>query len=310
MGQMLSVSKLTKVYEVRKTVFSLRKDRIPAVNNVSFDLDQGKTIGIVGESGSGKSTLAKCILLLERPDEGDISFKGMDWLHLEEKKRRSLRKDMQIIFQDPYSSLNPRKTILDIVTEPLLAHNMIRQSEAKAKAAAVLKNVGLDEDFLRKYPHEMSGGQRQRIAIGRALSTEPSLIIADEPVSSLDVSIQAQIINLFLDIKRQSVISMLFISHDLNIIRFVSDSIMVMYRGKVVEMAEKEEIFCHPLHPYTQMLINTAEGDLDNGIEEEPGRTCCAFLDRCRIKKQICAKGVPELKGRGDHQVACFLCDN
>lgn len=310
MGQMLSVSGITKIYEVRKTIFSLRKDLIPAVDNVSFVLPEGKTLGIVGESGSGKSTLARCVLLLEKPDRGEITFQGTDWLHLSEKERKPLRRNMQVIFQDPYSSLNPRKTVFDIVSEPLVAHNLVTAGEIRNRVEMVLKSVGLDEDFEKKYPHEMSGGQRQRIAIGRALCTRPSLIIADEPVSSLDVSIQAQIINLFLDIKQKSVISMLFISHDLNIIRFVSDSVMVMYRGKVVEMAEKEELFCRPLHPYTQMLLNAAdEKSLDPSAEENQGKGCCVFLHRCSKRQEVCLQRTPELKGQGDHQVACLLCD-
>lgn len=310
MGEMLSVSELTKMYEVRKSIFSLRNDVIPAVNRVTFDLDEGKTLGVVGESGSGKSTLAKCVLLLEKPDSGNISFQGNDWLHLTEAERKPFRKNMQIIFQDPYSSLNPRKTVFDIVSEPLIANNMVKKANIMGKVAAVLKSVGLDEDFARKYPHEMSGGQRQRVAIGRALCTEPSLIVADEPVSSLDVSIQAQIINLFLDIKKESGISMLFISHDLNIIRFVSDSIMVMYRGKVVEMGEKEELFCNPLHPYTQMLLEAEEQTNYSRLSDfQPHKARCVFYERCRRRGDLCVETAPVLKGRGEHQVACLLGD-
>lgn len=306
---MLSVSKLTKVYEVRKNIFSLRKDIIPAVDNASFVLREGKTVGIVGESGSGKSTLARCILMLEKPDSGSITFQGRDWLRLSEAERKPLRKNMQIIFQDPFSSLNPRKTIFDIVSEPLIAHKIVPKRAIREKVGDVLKSVGLDEDFSHKYPHEMSGGQRQRVAIGRALSTQPSLVIADEPVSSLDVSIQAQIINLFLDIKKQSMISMLFISHDLNIIQFVSDAVIVMYRGKIVEMGEKEELFCRPLHPYTQMLLDTTAPENSNpGMEYHADRSCCVFFNRCDRKQDVCLSYEPELKGRGEHQVACLLC--
>jgi oligopeptide/dipeptide ABC transporter ATP-binding protein len=216
---------------------------------------------------------------------------------------------MQIIFQDPFSSLNPRKRVLDTVAEPLVTHHMVEKEGLADKVLEVLKSVGLDEDFLMKYPHEMSGGQRQRVAIGRALATSPSFIIADEPVSSLDVSVQAQIVNLFLDIREQFKISMLFISHDLNIVRFISDRIMVMYRGKVVEMGGKEELFSHPLHPYTRLLMNAS-----TRVEAEPeGEAalpdgCCVFLERCGERDELCERGGPELKGPATHRVACFLC--
>jgi oligopeptide/dipeptide ABC transporter ATP-binding protein len=309
MGTVLSVSELKKFYEVRKSPFSVTKEIIRAVDSVSFELDQGRTLGLVGESGCGKSTVAKCITMLEKPDDGSILFMGRDWVHMPEQERRSLRKEMQIIFQDPFSSLNPRKRVLDTVAEPLVAHRMVYKDGLADKVLEVLKSVGLDEDFLKKYPHEMSGGQRQRVAIGRALATSPSFIVADEPVSSLDVSVQAQIINLFLDIREQFRISMLFISHDLNIVRFISDRIMVMYRGKVVETGEKEELFSHPLHPYTRLLMDASsriqvesegQGALPDG--------CCAFLERCGEKKEICEHDSPLLKGPQNHRVACFLC--
>ena len=300
---------MRKVYEVRRSPFSVTKEIIRAVDSVSFELEQGRTLGLVGESGCGKSTVAKCITMLEKPDDGSILFMGRDWVHMPEQERRSLRKEMQIIFQDPFSSLNPRKRVLDTVAEPLVAHRMVGKEGLADRVLEVLKSVGLDEDFLKKYPHEMSGGQRQRVAIGRALATSPSFIVADEPVSSLDVSVQAQIINLFLDIREQFRISMLFISHDLNIVRFISDRIMVMYRGKVVEIGEKEELFSHPLHPYTRLLM-----DASNRVQAEPEREgalpdgCCAFLERCGEKKEMCEHDSPLLKGPQNHRVACFLC--
>lgn len=309
MGTMLSVSELRKVYEVRRSPFSVTKEIIRAVDGVSFELEQGQTLGLVGESGCGKSTVAKCLTMLEKPDDGSILFMGRDWVRMAERERKGLRKEMQIIFQDPFSSLNPRKRVLDTVAEPLVTHHMVEKEGLADKVLEVLKSVGLDEDFLMKYPHEMSGGQRQRVAIGRALATSPSFIIADEPVSSLDVSVQAQIVNLFLDIREQFKISMLFISHDLNIVRFISDRIMVMYRGKVVEMGGKEELFSHPLHPYTRLLMNAS-----TRVEAEPeGEAalpdgCCVFLARCGEREELCERGRPELKGPATHRVACFLC--
>ena len=278
------------------------------MDSVSFELEQGHTLGLVGESGCGKSTVAKCITMLEKPDEGSILFMGHDWVHMAERQRKGLRKEMQIIFQDPFSSLNPRKRVLDTIAEPLRIHHMVEKGNLTEKVLEVLKSVGLDEDFLKKYPHEMSGGQRQRVAIGRALATAPSFIVADEPVSSLDVSVQAQIINLFLDIRERLKISMLFISHDLNIVRFISDRTMVMYRGKVVETGETEELFSHPLHPYTRVLMlasNDKEGETEGqGAESKGG---CVFLERCSEGKEMCGGDSPMLKGPSSHRVACFL---
>ena len=308
MGTVLSVSELRKSYEVRRSPFSVTKEIIHAVDRVSFELEQGQTMGLVGESGCGKSTVAKCITMLEKPDGGRILFMGRDWVHMTEHERKGLRKEMQIIFQDPYSSLNPRKRVFDTIAEPLVTHRMVEKEAVTDRVLKVLKSVGLDEDFLKKYPHEMSGGQRQRVAIGRALATSPSFIVADEPVSSLDVSVQAQIINLFLDIREQFTISMLFISHDLNIVRFISDHIMVMYRGKVVEIGETEELFSQPLHPYTRLLMNAS-----SGIPTEPEgegtlpEGSCVFLQRCSERKEMCEKEMPLLEGPANHRVACFL---
>jgi oligopeptide transport system ATP-binding protein len=307
MGTVLSVSELRKIYEVRRSPFSVTKEIIRAVDGISFDLEPGQTMGLVGESGCGKSTVAKCITMLEKPDAGRISFMGQDWVRMPEQERKGLRKEMQIIFQDPFSSLNPRKTVLDTVTEPLLTHHMVEKGGLADRVLSVLKSVGLDEDFLKKYPHEMSGGQRQRVAIGRALATSPSFIVADEPVSSLDVSVQAQIVNLFLDIREQFTISMLFISHDLNIVRFISDRIMVMYRGQIVEMGEKEELFSQPLHPYTRLLMHASSG-LQIEQESEAFLTdgSCVFLQRCGVRKTTCKGNMPLLKGPPTHRVACF----
>ncbi|HBE45588.1 MAG TPA: oligopeptide ABC transporter ATP-binding protein OppF [Deltaproteobacteria bacterium] len=307
MGEMLSISELTKTFEVRKTAFSIKKHVISALDKVSFFVEKGETLGVVGESGSGKSTLARCILMLEVPDSGTITFAGADLMDLTHNQLRTYRKRMQIIFQDPYSSLNPRHTVYYTIAEPILFHHIAPKEETRKRVIEIFKNVGLDEDFMNKYPHEMSGGQRQRVAIGRALATNPALLIADEPVSSLDVSIQAQIINLFMDIKEQYAITMIFISHDLNIVRFVSDNIIVMYGGKILEMGTKEEVLNHPLHPYTQMLMNASQGKFSHykgqDIIDISG---CLYYPRCQRRKAVCKNSVPPLTGDKDHMVACF----
>ena len=309
MGPLLSVSELEKTFELRRKFFSNKKRTIKAVDKITFDLHEGRTLGIVGESGSGKSTIARCISLLEKPDSGVIKFFDQNLLSLSEKNLKNLRKDIQIIFQDPYSSLNPRKKVFDTISEPLLFNNIVNKQKIVEKVIEILKKIGLDEDFLNKYPHEMSGGQRQRVAIGRALAPNPSLLIADEPVSSLDVSIQAQIINLFMDIKTRSRISMIFISHDLNIVQFISDDILVLYKGRILEMGRKNEVFFHPLHPYTQMLMKAAQGEfcsvqekVDNIINDES----CVYYQKCDLAEKYCATKTPNLQGTKEHSVACF----
>ncbi len=308
MGSLLSVLEVKRYYEVRRSVFSVEKEMIKAVDGVSFELEAGRTLGVVGESGSGKSTLARCLMLLERPDSGRITFDGVDLLAAGPAQIRKIRRKLQIIFQDPYSSLNPRMTVRDIIAEPLKFHRMVDgPGGVDSRVVEILKSVGITDDFLKKYPHEMSGGQRQRVAIGRALATEPALVVADEPVSSLDVSIQAQIINLFIDIREKLNIAMIFISHDLNIVRFISDNILVLYKGKVVEMGEREQVFLNPLHPYTKMLIAAARGEFSLKPEptngSDPGQ--CPYYDKCKDKTAICRSQVPELKGDSEHRVAC-----
>ncbi len=308
MGTVLSVLNLVKTYEVRKSAFALKKQTIRAVDGVSFVVEEGRTIGIVGESGSGKSTLARCVLLLEIPDAGSINFRGADLLGLGKEVLRGMRRDMQIIFQDPYSSLNPRKKVFEAMAEPLLFHGLADKSNLKEKVLLLLRRVGLDEDFLNKYPYEMSGGQRQRVAIGRALATDPALIVADEPVSSLDVSIQAQIINLFIELKELSGFSMIFVSHDLNVVRFVSDNIIVMYGGKVLESGTKDEVFTNPWHPYTRMLMSASVDDFSERLSEDTASAeeGCVYFSRCEGRQGRCAGECPTLRGDGTHQVACF----
>lgn len=310
MGPLLSVLDVRKYYEVRRSVFSVEKEIIKAVDGVSFELHAGKTLGVVGESGSGKSTLARCLMFLERPDSGTITFDGVDLVTASSAEIRKLRRKLQIIFQDPYSSLNPRMTVRDIIAEPIRFHRMVNGREAlKAKVVDVLESVGITDDFLKKYPHEMSGGQRQRVAIGRALATEPALLIADEPVSSLDVSIQAQIINLFIDIREKLNIAMIFVSHDLNIVRFISDNILVLYKGKVVEMGERDQVFLNPQHPYTKMLIDAAKGEF--ALRSEPAGAAetgqCPYYDKCRDRKPHCRTEAPQLSGTDNHKAACIL---
>jgi oligopeptide/dipeptide ABC transporter ATP-binding protein len=308
MGEVLSVSEIKKTYEVKKSAFSYRKEIVNAVNGVSFALEQGQTLGIVGESGSGKSTLARCIMFLEKPDSGDIIFSGVNLGETSGKQLKKLRKDMQIIFQDPYSSLNPRVKVYDTIAEPVLFHEIVKNGEVREHVTEILKSVGISEDFFHKYPHEMSGGQRQRIAIGRALALNPVLIVADEPVSSLDVSIQAQIINLFMDIKDRTKISMLFVSHDLNVVRFVSDEIIVMYKGRVVESGKTDMVFYQPMHPYTQMLIDSIKGEFLNRAGDDAQATGgCAYYPRCEHRKPSCAEAIPELTGSKEHMAACLL---
>jgi len=310
MGSLLSVLDLKRYYEVRRSVFSVAKETIRAVDGVSLELEAGRTLGVVGESGSGKSTLARCVLLLERPDAGEVVFDGVNLLTAGREEMNRLRRQMQIIFQDPYSSLNPRMKIGDIIAEPLKFHSIAKgRANVSARVGELLRSVGLDEDSLRKYPHEMSGGQRQRVAIGRALATEPALIIADEPVSSLDVSIQAQIVNLFLDIREKSNISMIFVSHDLNIVRFLSDRILVLYRGKVVETGGRDEVFLNPLHPYTRMLIKASKGEfaLRQEAPSDGEWEGCSYYENCEDKGGHCRGQVPQLTGGNDHKAACFL---
>ncbi len=308
MGPVLSVSGLSKTYEVRRSAFSLKKESILAVDDIPFSVNKGQTLGVVGESGSGKSTLARCVLLLEMPDKGNIKFLGKSLTDLERKELKNLRRNMQIIFQDPYSSLNPRKKVFEAIAEPLLFHHVVSRDQLDSKVLEIFRNVGLDEDFRGKYPYEMSGGQRQRVAIGRALATSPTLIIADEPVSSLDVSIQAQIVNLFMDIREKLQVSMLVVSHDLSIVGSVSDYIIVMYRGRIVEKGSRDEVFLRPLHPYTIMLITSTRGEFCKTGPESlvDDRMGCVYYHRCTRREQACLRGHPELVGTEEHSVACI----
>ncbi len=309
---------MTALLEVRnlvKTYADKRGRRVSAVDGVNLDLAQGEVLGIVGESGCGKTTLGRTILRLMAPDAGAIRFEGTDIAQLPERRLKPFRREMQMIFQDPFGSLNPRHKVGTIVGEPLAIHGY---SDIAKRVADLLETVGLGAAASSRFPHEFSGGQRQRIAIARALALGPKLIVADEPVSALDVSIQSQIINLIADLRRRLQLSMLFISHDLSVVRHVSDRIAVMYLGRVVESGATEAIFAKPRHPYTQALISAIprppsgartassrivlKGEIPDPADPPPG---CRFHRRCPIATEICARAVPELKMQADRLVAC-----
>ena len=295
--------------------------RMQAVDRVSFTLFKGETLGLVGESGCGKSTAARLILRLLKADGGQVLFRGQDLLQLSPRQMRPLRRDMQMIFQDPYSSLNPRMKIGDIVGEPLRIHNLAKGSQLKDEVIRLLDRVGLTEEHFRRYPHEFSGGQRQRIGIARALAVRPSLIIADEPVSALDLSIQAQVVNLLQDLQQEFALTYLFIAHDLSVIEHISDRVAVMYLGRIVELAPAEALYRAPRHPYSEALLNAVpvpdparprnrpfvKGEVPSGFNPPPG---CHFHPRCPYAQEICAKQRPPLEDQGDNQfAACFFSD-
>jgi oligopeptide transport system ATP-binding protein len=318
--QVLEAIHLEKVYPVSAGVFSRKPLFLKAVDDVSFALEKGMTLGLVGESGCGKTTLARLLLNLERPNSGEVIFNGYNIYELKGEQKKQFRRQVQIIFQDPYSSLNPRKNAGSIIGEPLLIHKIVPRSEVSSRVMQLMELVGLQKDQITRYPHEFSSGQRQRIGIARALSLNPQVIIADEPVSALDVSIQAQIINLLQDIQNRLNLTYLFISHDLHVVHHISHRVMVMYLGKLVEFASNEELYTHPLHPYTEALLSAAPvadpaynkkrilltGDLPTPLNPPRG---CIFSSRCPIMKpDICLEKHPPLeeKQKG-HFAACYL---
>jgi oligopeptide/dipeptide ABC transporter ATP-binding protein len=316
---LLEVVNLKKYFPVKEGIFSRSRRQVHAVDGISFNIFPGEIVGLVGESGCGKSTVARLILRLIEPTEGIIRFNGEDLLSVSSKRLQRLRQEIQIIFQDPYASLNPRMKIGKILEEPLLIHRKGTSKERKAEVARLLSVVGLPIESLNRYPHEFSGGQRQRIGIARALALRPKLIVADEPVSSLDVSIQAQIINLLADLKEEYRLSILFIAHDLNMVRHISNRVAVMYLGRIVELASAEDLFKRPLHPYTQALLAAVpvpdprqkktrtllEGDLPSPIELPKG---CRFYSRCPKRMAHCETIDPAYKEvEADHLTACHL---
>ena len=318
---LLEVSDLVKHYPVRSGILRRRVGTVHAVDGVSFTVGVGETLGLVGESGCGKSTVARSILRLVEPTRGSIRLNGLDITHLGKGDLRPHRRSMLIIFQDPFASLNPRMTAGDIVGEPLSVHGLAAGSKKRERVAELFDQVGLRADQMQNYPHQFSGGQRQRICIARALSLGPSLIVCDEPVSALDVSIQAQVINLLIDLQRKHDFSYLFIAHDLAVVAHISHRVAVMYLGRIVEIADKTELFANPRHPYTQALLASVpiadpkakklapmvDGDVPSPINPPSG---CAFHTRCRYVMDRCKVERPALVATGErHEVACWLND-
>ena len=318
---LLEVKNLRKCFPIKKSVTGKVLQELIAVDGVSFTLNPGETIGIVGESGCGKTTLGRTILKLHEPSGGQIIFNGEDITNYKGKEMRHLRTDMQIIFQDPYSSLPPRATVGDILSEPVLVHNIVPKDQVKDYVLDLMEKCGLRDYYFERYPHEFSGGQRQRICIARALSVNPKLVVCDEPVSALDVSIQAQIINLLKSLQQSMNLTYLFISHDLSVVKFISDKIGVMYLGSMVEFGSKKDIFSNPLHPYTKALFSAIpnpnpdvkmqriplKGDIPSPANPPSG---CRFHTRCPYATEKCSQVVPEYKEYSEgHFAACHLCE-
>jgi oligopeptide/dipeptide ABC transporter ATP-binding protein len=310
---LVEVKELFKHFPVENSDSVLR-----AVDGVSFEIRSGETLGLVGESGCGKSTVGRCVLRLYEPTGGEVRFEGRNILELPAAEMQKLRREMQIIFQDPYASLNPRLSILSIVSEPLKIHGVSNKKEQKDRVADLLKKVGLDPNYMNRYPHEFSGGQRQRLGIARALALNPKLIVCDEPVSALDVSVQAQVVNLLQDLQAEFGLTYLFISHGLAVVEHISDRVAVMYLGKIVEIADAKDLYAEPLHPYTKALLSAIPipdpkqkrerivltGDVPTPINPPSG---CRFRTRCPWAIDDCAKVVPELREiRPGHVAACI----
>ncbi|WP_337031135.1 oligopeptide/dipeptide ABC transporter ATP-binding protein [Paenibacillus illinoisensis] len=314
---LLSVEGLKVYYPIRQGIFSQVTDHVKAVDGISFFIPEGETLGLVGESGCGKSSVGRTLLQLETPYDGRIFYAGRELAELGKRELRRTRASMGMIFQDPYSSLNPRMRISDILAEPLLAHQIESRSSVAERVDQLMETVGIPKEEKGRYPYEFSGGQRQRIGIARALSLNPRLIVCDEPVSALDVSIQAQILNLLKKLQKEKGLAYLFIGHGLGAVRYISDRIAVMYLGKIVEIASREKLFRVPKHPYTNALLSAnpvinpklrsrkriiIQGDVPNPVRPPGG---CRFHTRCPIAKAICREFEPELKGH-EHAVACF----
>jgi oligopeptide transport system ATP-binding protein len=315
---LLSVRDLRKHFVLKGGIFARDVEKVHAVDGVSFHIGKGETLGLVGESGCGKSTTGRCILRLIEPSGGEVLFQGADVTRMKGAKLQALRRDMQIIFQDPFASLNPRHTVGAIIGEALQIHNLAATRRAREeRVVELLETVGLQPDHMRRFPHEFSGGQRQRIGIARALAVEPKLVVCDEPVSALDVSIQAQVINLLEDLQEKFGLTYLFIAHDLSVVEHISTRVAVMYLGRVVEIASSRDLYDKPLHPYTEALLSAVpipdptvkrkrimlQGDVPNPIHPPSG---CHFHTRCPIAKPDCAQHDPVLReSRPGHWVAC-----
>jgi len=316
---LLKVESLKKYFQISTSFFSDKKLILHAVDDVSFEMKDGEILGIVGESGCGKSTLARVILALYPPTSGKVFFNGINIFELPNKRLREIRRQMQVIFQDPYASLNPRMSVENIVGEPLIIHGLAKGKKKKEKVAEILEKVGLSADVMPRYPHEFSGGQRQRIGIARAIIINPKLIIADEPVSALDVSIQAQVINLLINLKKEMGLSYIIISHDLAVIEHLCNRIIVMYLGKIVEIASDETLYSSPYHPYTKALLSSIpvpdpdyrphkislHGEIPSPVNPPKG---CRFHTRCPYKFDLCEKVEPKLiEKEKNHWVSCHL---
>jgi oligopeptide/dipeptide ABC transporter ATP-binding protein len=320
---LLEVRHLKKYFPVRGGWLKRVVNQVRAVDGVSLTIAAGKTLGLVGESGCGKSTLGRAILHLEKPTSGQVLLHGRDISSLNRKEMRQIRREMQIIFQDPFASLSPRRTVAQIIREPLDVHRIGTKAERRERVEHLLGVVGMRTNALNRYPHEFSGGQRQRIGIARALALEPRFIVADEPVSALDVSVQSQVLNLIAELRAQLNIGFLFISHDLAVVQHVSDAVAVMYLGQIIEQADQQHIYSAPRHPYTQALLSAApvpatgkrkqrqvlEGDVPSPLNPPTG---CRFHPRCPIAQDVCRRDAPklrELNADGSHKVACHLVE-
>ena len=322
-GALVQVRGLKKYFPIRRGVFQRHVGDVKAVDGVSFDIFRGETLGLVGESGSGKTTVGRTMLRLYEPTAGSILFEGLDLAELSSGELRSTRQRMQIIFQDPYASLNPRMTVGGIVGEPLEVHRVARGKEKRERVQELLRLVGLNPYFVNRYPHEFSGGQRQRIGIARALALNPDLIVCDEPISSLDVSIQAQVVNLLEELQGRMNLTYLFIAHDLSMVRHISNRVAVMYLGKIMELTDRDELYLNPLNPYTQALLSAVpvpdpvveekrrriilEGDIPSPSTPPDG---CNFSTRCPVVRDICVEADPELiEVASGHYCACHIVE-
>ena len=318
----LEVKNVEKFFYGNKKLFQKDRPVVKAVNNVSFTINEGETFGIVGESGCGKSTLGRTVIRLLNPTNGQVIYKGTDLATLSGEEMRKLRQEIQIIFQDPYASLNPRMTVRELIQAPLDVYSHESEAEKLAKVKNIMAKVGLREEYMSKYPHEFSGGQRQRIVIARALILEPKFIFCDEPVSALDVSVRAQVLNLMKDLQKEFNLTYMFISHDLSVVRFLCDRIGVMYLGRMVEIADRQELYDNPMHPYTKALLSAIpvpdvdvdhepillEGDIPSPYNPPKG---CLFHTRCIYAMECCKNEVPQMRQIGEnHCVACHLYDN
>ncbi len=316
---LLDVKDLKKYFPIKRGLLKRTVGHVRAVDGISFSVNRGETLGVVGESGCGKSTMGRSILRLIEPTSGVVSFEGKDVINMSKSEMRAMRREMQIVFQDPYASLNPRYSVAKTLMEPMVIHNLHNPSTRMDRVRSILERVGLDSEYASRYPHEFSGGQRQRIGIARALTVNPKLIILDEPVAALDVSVQSQVLNLLDDLQNEFALTYVFVAHDLSVVRHISDRVLVMYLGHMAELADSDDMFTDPLHPYTQALLSAVplpdpdvkreriilQGDVPSPANPPQG---CPFHTRCPMAMEICKTKVPEWKEvKPGHWVACHL---